>query len=204
MDKVKKTSQSKGAGEASAKKGSTNQIPVVSEALEDEVRRREANHLDKLYGPRGARLRAKIWKRVPLERRAKAKKIPGVGIAIYYKEKLYVSWTPYTLNPSYCGYRTYRMGHPEYWEWLQETHLVPRNIPYQWVPRARVTYEEKTEQFTLFADRCIFKNKRKIQAIKRRLNLPPSTRVVADRHYQCFRCFQKIPPKWAADREWGS
>jgi hypothetical protein len=202
MKKVKKTLPTKGTGQAGAKKGGAGQIIMVSEAVEDEVRRREANHYDKLYSPRGARLQAKILERVRLERLAKGKKMAGVGIAFYFKGKLYVSWTPYTVNPSYSGYRTHRTGHPEYWQSLQQAGLVPWNIPYQWVPRARATYEVSTEQFTLFADRCIFKNKRKIRAIKRQLNLPPSTRVVADRHYQCFRCFQKIPPKWGVDGEW--
>jgi len=80
--------------------------------------------------------------------------------------------------------------------------LVPWNLPYQWLPRARVTYEERTDQFTLLADQCIVKNIRKIRAIMRELNLPPMTRVVADPHYQCFKCFQKIPPNWAVDGEW--
>lgn len=79
MKRLKKTLPAKGKAQAAAKKGGTGQIVMVSEAFEDKVRRREANHYDKLYGPRGARLEAKIWERVRLERLAKANKTPGVG-----------------------------------------------------------------------------------------------------------------------------
>jgi len=97
---------------------------------------------------------------------------------------------------------TVKTWHPEYWQRLQQMCLVPWNFPYQWVPKARVTYEERTDEFTLLADQCIFKNKQKIQAIMRKLTLPATTRAVADRHYKFFKCFQEIPPKWELESEW--
>jgi len=89
---------------------------MVSEAVKDEIRRQEANLNDKLHGPRGSKLQAIIRKKVRLERLAKAEKIPGVGIVFDVEGKLYVSWTPWTVNPSYSGYRTYRVDHPQYWK----------------------------------------------------------------------------------------
>ncbi len=46
----------------------------------------------------------------------------------------------------------------------------------------------KTNRFTLFADRCILKQKKLITEIKKALCLPQRTLLGTDLHHRCFQC----------------
>lgn len=62
-------------------------------------------------------------------------------------------------------------------------------MEYEEPPRGRVIYNTRTRQFTLFADRCIIKDKRLVGRIMKELNLPRDTKVLRDDHYRCAKCF---------------
>ena len=178
-------------------------IPEFTAAEQDEMRRQERNRLEKLY-------RHRTWRQYTKEaeascrriRLAKAAKVPGVGIFFVVNAKPWLQWIPWTENGSYAGFRTYGVGHPEFWRFLLKADAVPRNMRSEEAARGRVNYHDAIGRFTLFADRCIIKSKRQIRAIMTELNLPPGTSVLADDHYQCQKCMRRRPPRRELDEEW--
>src|SRR5208283_6219166 len=111
---------------------------------------------------------------------AKKAKAPQVGLFFVVNGKPWVEGLSWTENLSAAGFRTHNLGHPEYWEQLQGIGAVPRDMAYDMVARGRANYEETSRRFTLFADRCILRNKRLVSSIMSKLCLPRGTRVLAD------------------------
>jgi hypothetical protein len=175
----------------------------LSAAAQDEIRRQERNHFEKLYGPRTWRQfteqAEQSCRRIKLARQAK---VPGVGIFFVVNGKPWVAWTPWTEIPSYAGFRTYGGNHPDYWRTLRKAGKVLGDISYDETTRGRVNYEEAGGWFTLFTDRCVIKKKRLVSKIMKEMNLGPNTRVKADDHYQCLGCMPRRPPCLALDEEW--
>jgi len=128
--------------------------------------------------------------------------VPQVGCFFVLGGKLFVSGLPWTEVPSLAGFRTCALGHPEYWQRLQEGGAVPDDMPYEECPRGRVNYEDARRGFTLFADRCIIRNKRLVGSIMNELNLPGDTSVLTDDHYRCPRCMGTKPTRKQEEDDW--
>jgi hypothetical protein len=130
-------------------------------------------------------------------RRQDAKKVnvPKVGIFFVVNGKPWAEGLPWTENPSCAGLWTYAVDHPDYWGRLQVVGAVPKDMPYDDAPRGRVDYEDASRRFTVFADRCIIKNKRLVSKIMNELSLPKETRVLPDDHYRCPKCLPRRTPK---------
>jgi hypothetical protein len=86
--------------------------------------------------------------------------MPEVGLFFMVGRKPFVASLPWTEVPSVAGFRTHSVDHYEYWRRLQEVGGVPRDLEYDEAARGRVNYEDAGRRFTLFADKCIIKNKR--------------------------------------------
>jgi hypothetical protein len=173
-------------------------------AEQDEIRRQERNMLEKFdrQPTRRRQFMEQAEARCRRTKLARKAKVPGVGIFFVVNAKPWLHWIPWTENPSYAGYRTYGVGHPEYWKLLLDADKVPLDMPYDEAARGRVNYHEASGRFTLFADRCIIKSKPQIRAIMIALNLPRGTTVLADDHYQCLKCMRRRAPRLALDQEW--
>jgi hypothetical protein len=131
----------------------------------------------------------------------KKTKVPKVGLFFAVDRRPFVDGVPWMEVTSLTGFRTYGVGHPKYWERLQEGRAVPRDLEYDETPRGRVNYEDASGRFTLFADRCIIKNKRLVGKIINELSLPKNTRVLPDDHYRCPGCVSEKQKK-KEEKDW--
>ena len=142
----------------------------------------------------------------PMKKRAtadtKKRNVPKVGLFFVVNGKPRVEGIQWTENPSVAGYRTYAVGHPEYWVQLQGQGVAPRDMPYEDAPRGRVNYLDATGRFTLLADKCIIKRNRLVRRIMAILGLPKDTRVMRDLHYKCAVCMGKVPTREQEQKDW--
>lgn len=177
--------------------------PEQTAAEQDERLRQERNMWEKLYrrrpGSQSVKEAEAMVRRIKL---ARAAKVPEVGIFFVVNAKPLVQGIPWRVNPSYAGYRTYGVGHPEFWRFLLQADAVPCAMRHAEAARGCVNYHEASQKFTMFADRRIIKRKLQVQAIMTELNLPPDTSVVVDDHYQCLGCLPRRPACLALDEEW--
>ena len=145
-------------------------------------------------------------KRLAMKKRStvdtKKAKVPRVGLFFVVNGKPWVEGIPWAENLSVAGFRTYGAGYPEYWQRLQELGAVPQEMAYDEAARGRVDYEDASDKFALFADRCIIRNKRLVSAIMNKLNLPRGTRVLADDHYRCPKCLRQKPASKQEKEDW--
>jgi hypothetical protein len=119
----------------------------------------------------------------------KLKNTPNVGIIFLVGKTLLIDRTPVSEGEMYGDFKIHERSHEIYWETLKKTGVVPQDSEYDDYPRGRVAYSIKTEQYSLFLDRCILKNKSVVKKIMAELNLPTrSTRTDTDSHYRCYRC----------------
>jgi hypothetical protein len=133
---------------------------------------------------------------------ARRAKVPKLGLFFVVNGKPFVDGIPWTENLSVAGLRTSAVGHPEYWEQLQRVGAAPRDVPYEDVPRGRANYLDATGRFTLFADRCIIRNRRLVSRIMSRLSLPKTTKVLLDSHYRCAACIGRVPTRKQERVDW--
>jgi hypothetical protein len=128
-----------------------------------------------------------------IQKRKNAKSIePCVGIIFLVGKTLLIDRTPVSENEIYGDFRIHERGHDTYWETLKKAGVVPQGSEYDDCPRGRVAYNMKTEQYSLFLDRCILKNKSVVKKIMAELNLPTrSTKADTDSHYKCYRCLRR-------------
>jgi hypothetical protein len=133
---------------------------------------------------------------------AKSTKVPKVGCFFVVNGKPWVEGFPWTENFTVGGFRTYAVGHPEYWQRLQGLGVAPKDMPYENFPRGSVNYEDASDRFTLVADICILGKKRLVSAIMNKLNLPRGTRVLADDHYRCPKCLRERPTLKQEEEDW--
>ncbi|MGC9996111.1 MAG: hypothetical protein ABSE79_12375 [Terriglobia bacterium] len=137
-----------------------------------------------------------------IPRKKGSNQVPKVGLFFVVDRKPFVEGIPWTENPSVSGFRTYPVGHPEFWVRLQDLGAAPADIPYEAVPRGRVNYMDATGRFTLLADRCIIKSKTLVGEIMAALGLPKGTAVVRDLHYRCAVCMGKVPTRKQEKDDW--
>lgn len=116
---------------------------------------------------------------------------PRVGIFWLIEGKPLIDSTSLSEAEPYGDFLTYPLGHDKVWEQRQGAGVVPADTEYEEFPRGRVTYNSKTQQFTFFADRCIFKDKAVVGRIMSDMNLPGNTRIETDSHYRCPACLMR-------------
>jgi len=123
---------------------------------------------------------------------AKKAGIPEVGLFFVVGEKVFAYGGPYTEITPHAGFRTFDVDHHVYWRQLQQMGAVPADVEYDQTSRGRVTYEDSSRRFTLFADKCIIKNKKAISRIMSEFRLPTAnTKVLPDDHYRCPGCTKR-------------
>jgi hypothetical protein len=118
---------------------------------------------------------------------ATGSKTQRVGIFYLVDHEPFVASTPWRDNPTYAGFRTFGVGHYEFWGNLVESGRVPE-AAYWFYPRGRVSYCDATRRFILFTDRCVVRSKRLTRTILESFNLPSSTTVLADSYFCCGKC----------------
>jgi hypothetical protein len=133
---------------------------------------------------------------------AKKANLPRVGLFFVVNGKPIVDSLPWTEVPSLAGFRTYGLGHPEFWARLQQGGVVPQGMPYEDCPRGRADRFDATGRFILLADRCIIKSKPTVRKIMAALGLPRGTRVATDSHYKCAVCMRKVPTRKQEAEDW--
>jgi hypothetical protein len=133
---------------------------------------------------------------------AKKANVPRVGLFFVVNGKPIVDGLPWTAVPSLAGFRTFALGHPEFWARLQQAGVVPQGMPYEDCPRGRVNRFDATGRFTLLADRCIIRSKTLVREIMAALRLPRGTRVATDSHYKCAVCMGKVPTRKQEAEDW--
>jgi hypothetical protein len=154
----------------------------------------------------GGKMKTIRPKRLAMKKRStvdtKKAKVPRVGLFFVVNGKPWVEGIPWAENLSVAGFRTYGVGHPEYWQRLQELGAVPQEMAYDEAARGRVDYEDASDKFTLFADSCIIRKKQLVNSIMRQLCLPRGTRVLADEHYRCPKCLRQKPASKQEKEDW--
>lgn len=118
--------------------------------------------------------------------------VPQVGIVYWVQGKLLIDATPEDAAEDYGDCKTHARSHADYWEALVMAGAVPAD-EYDEHPRGRVNFNKQTERFTLYADRCILRNKRVVGRILQRLQIPVDrTDTATDSHYRCYRCLERV------------
>lgn len=74
------------------------------------------------------------------------------------------------------------------WDAWQKLGKVPVDVAYEEPPRARVSFNRKTSQFVLLADKCILERKSVVAEITKALGLPKNVALDSDSHYRCSKC----------------
>jgi len=186
------THASTGTGTASSGQRHRGNMRDFTVEEREEMRRLEAKLLESIGQPPPERLLvAETVAISPHVEKAQNRKVPQVGLFFLLKGKLLVDGLPWTEVPNVARFRTYCVGHPEYWRRLKEDGAVPKDMSCEECPRGRVNYDKASGRFTLFADRCIIKDYRLVSAIMNEFNLPMGTRALADDLYRCPDCLPK-------------
>jgi len=120
-------------------------------------------------------------------------KAQRVGTFYLIDHEPFVASIPWSKNPTYAGFRTFGVGHYEFFGYLVESGRVSEGA-YWAFPRGRVSYCNETRQFIILADRCVVRSKRLTRTILELFNLPGSTQVRMDAHYSCEKCNPRTGP----------
>jgi hypothetical protein len=114
---------------------------------------------------------------------------PRVGIFWLLNGTLLIDGTLLSAAEEYGDFKTHPGSHISVWEQFRQNGTAPPEMEYEEAPRGRVMYNTRTRRFTLFADKCILKDKRLVSHIVSKLNLPSkNTDSGTDSHYRCFAC----------------
>jgi hypothetical protein len=112
---------------------------------------------------------------------------PEVGVFFLVGTELFVEGTSLAEAGTYANCKMHEGDHIQYWDKLLLAGAVPES-EYDEHPRGRVVFNFKTEQFTIYADRCILGRKALVAAIKSALRLPNAAKTAPDSHYRCPKC----------------
>ena len=113
-----------------------------------------------------------------------------VGIFWVVDGKILTDCTPLINAEPYGDCLTHGRSHSDHWDRLVRTGAVTGD-DYEEHPRGRVVYNVKTQQFTVYADRCILRNKPVLKQVIEEMHLPGKKTVTStDEHYRCFRCLR--------------
>ena len=115
---------------------------------------------------------------------------PDVRIIFLVDNKLWIESTPINEAGSYGPFKIHEGDHQACWERLVASGVVP-DIDYDEVPRARVSFNTRTEEFTLLADRCILQHPDLVENVKQMMHLPTEVVTGLDPHYRCPVCLRR-------------
>lgn len=113
---------------------------------------------------------------------------PRLGIFWLLGKRLLFDMSALSEAESYGDFKIHYGNHVTVWERFRSQKLVPPEVEYEEPPRGRVTFNTKTRQFSLLADKCILSRKDLIATIKNELHLPKQISLGTDPHYRCFTC----------------
>lgn len=113
---------------------------------------------------------------------------PQVGIFWLWNGRLLLEGVALAEAETYGRFLNYPDGHDDVWCRYQRVGVVPEEIEYAVPPRGRVLFDTVASSFLLYADACILRDERLINAIRDRLNLPAATTAEPDEHYRCNTC----------------
>jgi hypothetical protein len=116
---------------------------------------------------------------------------PRVGIFWLVGKRLVIDTMPLSDAGDYGDFKIYEGDHVTLWAEMEKRGEVPRDTDYEEHPRGRVNFNTKTQQFTLFLDRCILRKKNIVAKLISLMHLPNDTALSTDAHYQCFRCLAR-------------
>jgi hypothetical protein len=116
---------------------------------------------------------------------------PEVGIFWELDGKLIIDGVLLDIAESYGRFLNYPRGHDELWSTYQLINVVPRDVEYHQAPRGRVVYDTVSQQFLLYVDACILRNKTLVNQILRQLKLPSNVSARLDEHYRCPKCLRR-------------
>src|SRR5665213_1837472 len=105
------------------------------------------------------------------------------GICWLVGERLIFDTSSLSEAEPYGECMGHRRSHIRYWSELKRTGVVKPGWEYDDLPRGRVTYNAKKQEFYLLLDECIRKDKAKLAEIMKRMHLPANTIVDTDLHY---------------------
>lgn len=118
---------------------------------------------------------------------------PSVGIFWLIGQRIIIDTTALSEAGKYGDCNIHEGDHVTHWAAMEKRGEVPRDTDYEEHPRGRVNYNTKTEQFTLFADRCILRQKSMVKELLRLMHLPGNTTLSTDSHYLCYSCRTREP-----------
>jgi hypothetical protein len=101
---------------------------------------------------------------------------------------LVIDTTALSEASKYGDFSIYEGDHITLWAEMEKRGEVPRDTDYEEHPRGRVNFNTRTQQFTLYADRCILRKKDVVTKLMHVMHLPSDTALSTDEHYRCYRC----------------
>jgi hypothetical protein len=113
---------------------------------------------------------------------------PHVGIFWLVGTRLIIDTTALSAAGKYGDFAIHEGDHVTHWEKLERLGGVPRGSEYEEHARGRVNFNTKTQQFNLYADACILREKSVVKELMRLMHLPDDIVLSRDEHYRCFRC----------------
>jgi hypothetical protein len=113
-----------------------------------------------------------------------------VGIFWLVSKRIIIDKTPLSQAGNYGEFKIHNGDHVTLWAEMERRGEVPRDSAYEEHPRGRVNYNTRTEQFTLFLDRCILRQKGVVKELMSLMHLPDDATSSTDEHYRCFRCLR--------------
>jgi hypothetical protein len=113
---------------------------------------------------------------------------PYLGIFWLLDGKLFTDSAPLSQAEPYGDHLTHPRGHVHVWEEWQRIGKVSLDLPYEELPRGRVMFNVKKNEFVLLADRCILKKRSAVAEIRNVFHLPKKITLDGDPHYRCHHC----------------
>lgn len=117
-----------------------------------------------------------------------------VGIFWLIGDRLILDTSPLSEAEPYGDCLGHRTSHIDHWTAQQGLGTVSREVEYEEPPRGRVVFNKRTQQFALYADRCILKRTAVVKRIMEAMHLPTSqTNIGTDGHfghYKCLKCLE--------------
>jgi hypothetical protein len=116
---------------------------------------------------------------------------PRVGIFWLVDKRLIIDTTAISEAGDYGDFKIHEGDHVTHWAAMDKRGEVPRGTDYEEHPRGRAVFNTKTEQFILYADRCILRKKSVVKKLLRIMHLPDNTALSTDEQYRCYRCLKR-------------
>jgi hypothetical protein len=114
-----------------------------------------------------------------------------VGIVYLVGGKLWIDATPISRAGTFGDFFFHRRDHCHFWKQLVKQGAAP-DAEYEEYPRGRVSYNRKSGQFSLLADRCILREQKLVNAILSQMHLPMrNTETDTESSYRCSACLRR-------------